>query len=142
MWWYNGKKVKSHADLHEDCTDFVYVMYFTDKCGKEYKYIGKKTVRSMRRIKPTKAQLAIRKNYVRKEVKDLPFVKYEGSSKETEGYTLTAKEILHQCSTKKAATYIEAALLFEEHAIFSDEYLNKNISGRFYDNDLEGLIDD
>jgi hypothetical protein len=51
------------------------------------------------------------------------------------------KEILYQCSTKKAATYLEAALLFHYDAIFDPKYLNSNISGTFYDNSLDGLIE-
>lgn len=138
MWIYRGKEIHSHDDLMADCTDFVYVI--TYESGK--KYIGKKTVRSLRRLKPTKAQLKIRKNYKRVEVKNLPFVDYVGSSKEVENEVVKSKEILYQCSTKKAATYIECAILFGEHAIFSDEYLNLNISGTFFDNDLEGLLED
>lgn len=136
MWMYNDKEIHSHADLHPDCTDFVYVITFTD--GR--KYIGKKTVRSIRRLKPTKKQLAIRKNYVRKELKDLPFIKYEGSSELTEGLTVDKKEILYQCSTRKAATYLETALLFEHDAILVPEFVNANIGGAYFDNDLKGLI--
>ena len=136
LWVYNGKEIRSHKDLNPECTNFVYLLEFTDNT----KYIGKKTVRSIRRIKPTKAQLAIRKNYVRKELKDPPFLDYEGSSKENKGKELKSKTILYQCSTKKAATYIETALLFEYNAIFSEEYTNKNILGKFFDNDLEGLL--
>ena len=137
MWLYKGKEVVSHEDLLPDCTNFVYEI--TYESGK--KYIGKKTVRSMRRLKPTKAQLKIRKNYKRVEMKNIPFVDYVGSSQETEGQIVVSKEILYQCSTKKAATYVECATLFAEHAIFDDEYLNLNISGTFFDNDLEGLLD-
>lgn len=134
-WIYEDKEVKSHEDLHPDCTDFVYQITYED--GR--KYIGKKRVRSIRRKKPTKAQLAIRKNYARKEMTNLPFLKYEGSH-DIEGLVITKKEILYQCSTAKAATYIESALLFELDAIFTDEYLNKNIAGVHFDNDLNGLI--
>ena len=138
MWTYNGNPIKSHDDLKPDCTDFVYLISYED--GR--KYIGKKTVKSQRKLKPTKAQLAIRKNYVRKEVVNLPFVDYVGSSKLTESLTIVSKEILHQCSTKKAATYIESALLFQYDAIFIDEYINENIGGKFFDNDLQGLLHD
>lgn len=137
LWTYRNKPVASHDDLLPECTDFVYCI--TYESGK--KYIGKKTVRSMRRLKPTKKQLAIRKNYKRVEQKDLPFVDYVGSSKETVGEVVASKEILYQTSTKKASTYIEAGILFNEDAIFGDEYLNLNISGRFFDNDLDGLLD-
>jgi len=137
VWIYKNKEVTSHEDLLPECTDFVYMI--TYKSGK--KYIGKKTCRSMRRLKPTKEQLKIRKNFKRVEMKNLPFVSYVGSSKETEGQVVDTKEILYQCSTKKAATYIEAGLLFDQNAIFSDEYLNLNISGKFFDSDLNGLLD-
>lgn len=136
-WIYKENVVNSHDDLLPECTDIVYCIYYTS--GK--KYIGKKTVRSLRRLKPTKAQLKIRKNFKRVEVKNAPFVDYVGSSKETENEVVSVKEILYQTSTKKAATYIEAGILFNENAIFSDEYLNLNISGKFFDNDLNGLLD-
>lgn len=137
MWLYKDKEIHSHDDLLPECTDFVYMITYAS--GK--KYIGKKMVKTMRRLKPTKKQLAIRKNYKRVEEKDLPFVDYVGSSKETAGQVVVSKEILYQCSTKKAATYIEAGILFNENAIFDDEYLNLNIIGKFYDNDLNGLLD-
>lgn len=137
MWLYKGKEVHCHADLISTCTDIVYCI--TYQSGK--KYIGKKSVCSMRRLKPTKEQLKVRKNFKRVELKDIPFANYTGSSKETEGEIVNQKEILYQCSTKKAATYIEAAILFAENAIFEDEYLNKNIIGKFFDSDLNGLLD-
>lgn len=136
-WIYKEKEINCHADLLPDCTDFVYRL--TYESGK--KYIGMKRVKSWRKLKPTKAQLAIRKNYKRVELVEIPFAKYTGSHKETFGQVLVSKEILYQCSTKKAATYIESAMLFGENAIFEDEYLNLNISGRFFDNDLDGLLD-
>jgi hypothetical protein len=138
MWVYKDKEIHSHDDLFPECTDIVYELLFSDGT----KYIGKKTVKSMRRLKPTKKQLAIRKNYKRIEQKNIPFINYEGSSKENDGKTLVSKEILYQCSTKKAATYIETAMLFNLGAILSDEYNNKNILGKFYDNDLDGLIEE
>lgn len=137
MWEYKTKIISSHAELLPECTDFVYCIHY--ESGK--KYIGKKCVRSMRRLKPTKEQLKIRKNYKRVELKDLPFINYTGSSKETEGEVVVKKEILYQCSAKKTATYIEAAILFEENALFDDSYLNKNISGVFFSNSLDGLLD-
>ena len=136
MWLYRGKEIHSHEDLPDSCTNIVYVI--TYESGKYY--LGKKTIRSMRRLKPTKKQLAKRKNYRRVEMKDIPFISYCGSSKETLGEVVKSKQILYLCSTKKAATYLEAAELFEHDAIFKKEFLNKNVSGRFFQNDLEGLI--
>lgn len=136
-WVFKDKKINSHEDLHPDCTDIVYEI--TYKSGKTY--IGKKAVRAMRRVKPTKAQLAVRKNYVRKELKDLPFINYEGSSDNTANEIIVSKEIVHQCSQRRTATYIEAAWLFEVNAIFNDMYLNENIQGCYFDNAMQGYLE-
>ena len=137
MWIWNDSEVHSHDELHPECTDFVYEILYTNG----QRYIGKKTVRSIRRKKPTKAQLKIRKNFVRKEMTNLPFVNYEGSHGKELGLEIEKKTILYQCSTKKAATYLEAALLFHHDAIFDPQFLNENISGRFFDSDLQGLLE-
>jgi len=134
----DGKHVHSHSDLPDNCTDIVYLLQF--ESGR--KYIGKKSVRSIRKKKPTKTQLAIRKNYSRKELTNLPFIKYTGSSKENENEVVIAKYILYYCSNKRTATYLEMAEMVLREVLFTDEYTNKNISGRFYDNSLDGLIEE
>jgi hypothetical protein len=135
-WVYKERNVENHNDLLPECTDIVYLITYVD----DRKYIGKRAVRSVRRLKPTKAQLKIRKNYVRKELTDLPFAKYEGSHG-IEGLQILKKEILYQCSTRKSSTYLESALLFEHDAIFDPMFLNLNIGGTFFDSDLKGLLD-
>lgn len=137
MWIFKGKEIYGHADLLPKCTNFVYIITYTN--GK--RYIGKKTVRSVRKKKPTKAQLRIRKNYVRKELTDLPFLKYEGSHGNADNMVIESKEIFYQCSDKKAATYIETVFLFHYNVLFDDNFLNENISGTFFDNSLEGLLE-
>lgn len=127
------REVHGHADLDPACTDIVYKILYTNGQA----YIGKKAVRAMRKYPPLKG-----KKRCRRKMKDLPFVNYEGSHEDAEGLTIEAKYILYQCSTRKASTYLEAALLFEYDAILGDEYLNKNISGKFFANDLNGLIYD
>lgn len=137
MWVYKNKNVESHEDLHPDCVEIVYEI--TYESGK--KYIGKKSVRSMRRLKPTKKQLAVRKNFKRVELKNIPFVNYEGSSEETKDEIVSKKEILYQCSNKRTSTYIELGLIITCDALVSDDYLNKNALGKFFDNCLDGLIE-
>lgn len=132
-WKYRGKKIESHDDLHPECTDIVYVIKFTN--GKYY--IGKKCVRGIRRKPPLKG-----KKRNRRVMTNIPFVKYQGSSEDVKELTPADKNILYQCKSKKAATYLEAMLLFEHDAVLKDEYLNSNISGTFYSNSLEGLIRD
>ncbi len=130
MWEYKGKPVVSHDDLLDDCTDIVYEITYTD--GR--KYIGKKAVKGWRTLPPLKG-----KKRKRKVLKNLPFINYEGSHEEN--LTIEKKEILFQCSARKASTYLECALLFHYNAIFDENYLNQNISGKFFDNDLNGLLD-
>lgn len=136
MWKFGEQVITSHNDLHPDCSYIVYVLHYENG----QKYIGKKSVRTVRRLKPTKKQLEMRKNYVRKEMVNIPFIGYEGSLDKTDCPKLVSKEILHQCSNKRTATYMEVANLFASNALFSDEYLNKNIGGVYFDNALDGLI--
>lgn len=131
MWLWNGQPVETHDDLHPDCSDFVYIIEYTNG----QKYIGKKTIKSIRKKPPLKG-----KKRCRRILTKHPFVNYEGSMAKGLGLEIKHKIIIYQCSTKKAATYLETALLFESNAIFEDEFLNKNISGVFYDNDLNGLL--
>lgn len=132
MWIYKGKEVHCHDDLEEGCTDFVYWIEYTN--GQNY--IGKKTVRSIRKKPPLKG-----KKRNRRILTNLPFVDYKGSHEGSKDLEIKSKEILYQCTTKKAATYLEAALMFHHDAIFDPNFLNVNIIGKFFDNDLKGLIE-
>jgi len=136
-WLYKDKIINGHSDLHPDCTDIVYLLTYEDGT----KYVGKKTIASIRRIKPTKAQLAIRKNYVRKELKKLSFLKYEGSSLENKDKVLVEKRILHQCGDKRSATYMELVEIITREALFIKEYNNKNALGAFFDNVLDNYLE-
>ena len=136
MWTYKDKDILSHNDLPEGTMEIVYLITYDD--GK--KYLGKKTVRSNRRVPPTKAQLAIRKNYKRIELKDIPFDKYKGSSKLTVKMKVVSKEIIYCCSSKRTSSYIETRELMSRRAIEGDEYVNANITGKYFDNCLDGLI--
>lgn len=131
MWLFNGEEIRTHEDLLPDCKNIVYIIKYTD--GR--KYIGKKTVRSVVKRPP----LAGKKRN-RRVMTNHPFANYEGSHDKPEGIEIESKIILYQCATKTAATYLETALLIHHNAIFTDEYLNKNIGGTFYDNVLDGLL--
>lgn len=132
MWMYKGKEIHGHKDLLPECTDFVYIINYENG----QRYIGKKAVRAIRKRPPLKGKKRNRRLLV-----DLPFVNYEGSCEITIDSKIKSKEILYQCSTRKASTYLEAALLFHHDAIFDPKYLNENIMGKFFDNDLKGLIE-
>ena len=128
-WVHNGKEIRSHDDFTNDVIGFIYCITYTN--GQQY--IGKKLVRSYVRVAPTKAQLAIRKNYKRMEWKNKPFANYNGSSKNTSGLTITKKEIIELCSSKIDLTYCETKWLFRFDVLFNDIFLNDNIGGKFFD---------
>ena len=131
MWTYKGNEINGHDDLDPTCTDFVYVITYDD--GRMY--IGKKAVRAMRKYPPLKG-----KKRSRRKLKDLPFMKYKGSHEQAANLTPVTKEIIYQCSQRKAATYMEMYLLVESNAIFSQRFINENISGTFFSNSLREWI--
>lgn len=133
VWTYKGKEINGHADLHPECTDFVYMIKYDD--GRFY--IGKKAVRAVRKYPPLKGY-----KRCRRKMKNLPFVKYQGSHELAADLVPVEKEIMYQCSQRKAATYMEMHMLVEHNAIFRENYLNENISGVFFRNSLDGLIID
>ena len=127
-WTHNSKDILSHDDLTSDVVGFIYCIKYKD--GR--RYIGKKLIRSARRVKPTKAQLAIRKNYKRVEMVDLPFVNYEGSTKNSVGLEVQNKIILELCSDKINLDYCERKWLIHYDVLNSDKYLNDNIGGTYF----------
>lgn len=127
-WIHNGKEMLSHDDFTLDVVGFVYcITYDNNK-----KYVGKKLIRSELRLKPTKEQLAIRKNYKRVEMKNKPYVNYAGSSKNTDGLRIVSKEILELCSDKLNLSYAETKWLMRLDVLCDDMYLNENVSGTYY----------
>lgn len=152
MWNYKDKQIKSHDDLPYNCTHIIYCIYYTDNT----KYIGYKTVRTTKELplllngkeRPNRVDTKNRnKNGKRVTMEvvsvDKPFVNYEGSSEENKGKTISHKEILLMTSSKRTATYLEVRELMRAGAIEPDtEYNNKNINRLWFDNCLEGLIND
>lgn len=128
-WTYRGYKV---TELSPEIRGFVYIIYFTNG----QKYIGSKVVRSDRRIKPLKS---MRSNAVRRVTRESKWREYEGSSKLTEGLTIKTKVITHLCTDKRSMTYLEQKELFAVDAAVNDEFVNKNIGGKFFSNCLDGL---
>ena len=131
-WTHNGKEMLSHGDFTSDTVGFIYRIIYDDN----REYIGKKLIRSNRKLKPTKKQLAIRKNYKRVERIDLKFTDYEGSSKNTVGLIISKKEIIELASSNRQLTYLESKTLFQLNVLEDDRFLNQNILGRFFKGNL------
>ena len=128
-WNYKGYDVN---DLPEEVVGFVYCIYYTDGTM----YVGKKLVRSERKKKPLKG---MRSNAKRMVMTEHDWRSYEGSSKLVEGKTILTKVILHLCTNQRSMTYLETKELFVREAIESKVYLNENISGKWFDNCLDGV---
>ena len=126
-WIYKGIEL---PDAEPTSYGFVYMIRYTDGTF----YYGKKAMWSTVRMKPTKAQLAIRKNYKREVTKESKWRSYEGSTASSKGKTIHSKHILGFAVSKSHLSYMEYALLFDENVLFDDQCLNSNIGGKFYDN--------
>lgn len=139
-WKYNGKYIDSVEQMPADAWGFVYMI--TTEDGK--KYIGKKTLYSVRKRKFGKKEAAKvtdkRKKLYEMVKKESNWKKYTGSNKELNediengiGYT---KEILHFADRKKQLSYLETKELFVREVLESHtNYYNSNISGTFYKKD-------
>ena len=127
-WTYNNKEVTGHSFFDESIIGFVYGIKYTDGTY----YVGKKLIKSLVKVKPTKAQLAIRKNYKRMEWKNKPFLKYVGSSDKTKHLVIKEKKILELCSDKINLTYCEQKWLMRLDVLCDERYHNDCIGGKFW----------
>lgn len=128
FWYYNDVKI---TDLHEDIVGFVYIIHYLDNTS----YIGKKLVRSYRKKKPLKG---MRLNARRMVLTEHKWKDYEGShgvDKE-----IVSKHILHMCTNKMTLTWMEIREMVDRRVLTDDKYLNKNISGKWYNNCEDGLF--
>lgn len=135
-WLYQGKQLNK---LPDGVIGFVYCIYYTNN----KKYIGKKLAVSERKKPLGKKELALQTDGRLKKHKHVTietnWQSYNGSTKESEGLTILSKVITHLCTNKMSLTYLEASEMIKNDVLFRDDYLNKNILGKFYDNALDGL---
>lgn len=159
-WLYQGKELLVKP---EGMFGFIYLITYTN--GKKYigqkKFCSELTVPALingevrpnsirihKRRNLTQVQLANRTTaQIRKKVKSglVPFdivskeskwQSYKGSSKDVKDLKIASKEILHLVPTKRNITYMEAKALFMHNAIEAEDYLNANILGKFFRDNL------
>lgn len=135
MWLYEGKPIESIEDMPEGTFGFIYEVTHIPT-GK--KYIGKKQLMMNRTLPPLKGQ-----KRKRKVVKEGDWKTYYGSQSEIkqlvkEGSSLDfSKKIITFVPSKKLLTYYELKILFAKGVIEPEsDYLNDNISGRFFRKDF------
>ena len=135
MWLYKDKEINSIEDMPADTFGFVYLVTHTPS-GK--KYLGKKQLISNRTLPPLKGQ-----KKKRKIQKESDWKTYYGSQaeiktlvKEAESMLEFQREIRIFVSTKKLLGYYENKLLYAYDVLENDEWLNNNISGKYFRKDF------
>ena len=135
MWLYKNKEINSIEDMPIDTFGFVYLVTHTPS-GK--KYLGKKQLIANRTLPPLKGQ-----KKKRKIQKESDWKTYYGSQaeiktlvKESQDMLEFVREIRIFVSTKKLLGYYENKLLYAYDVLENDEYLNNNISGKYFRKDF------
>ena len=143
-WLYKGKEINEIADLPKNAYGFVYKT--THITGQ--KYIGKKSLMYNRKKKLTKKELleyAGKKGRTPTHIrvqKESDWKTYYGSHHfikemlKTGSENEFAREILEIAYNKKELTYLECKYQFMLGVIESNEWLNDNILGKFFDKDF------
>lgn len=123
-WYYEGCEV---TELPEGYEAFVYLLTFEDGTM----YIGKKVFYSIRRVK---VKGKMRRTVVKKES---DWETYNSSSEVVKdklkaGHKLVGRDIIHLCTTRGEATYLEIKEMFIRDVLCNLKYLNLNIAARFF----------
>lgn len=131
-WIYQGKEMLSLEDFPEGAIGFIYeIKNLTN--GK--KYIGRKILKSTRKLKPLKG--AKRKRTI---IKDSGWKEYTGSCEELNADIakgdIIEKHIEKICFSKKQMSYYELKYQMIREVLESDAYYNGNIAGKYHRRDL------
>ena len=135
MWYYKGEEFTS--EMIGDYIGFVYVI--TDLSNNK-KYIGKKLLKSKRKLPPLKG-----KTRKRTVVKESDWQDYFGSSDlvksliEEHGRENFHREILHLCMTKGELSYLELKEQMEREVLLNDEYYNGIIQVKIHRSHVKNL---
>lgn len=143
MSWLYNKKVFTDKMIPKNAHGFLYMISLTVD-GKKMFYVGKKNFYSVRNVKLGKRALAARKDKrgsKKKRVEKLSYQNYYSSNdvikKAVKGGIKVKREILKICYSKIELTYEETKELFVLDVLNKNNYLNNNILGRFYRNNIK-----
>ena len=123
-WTYKGEKYNPTFPI--DSYGFIYKLIYDD--GKMY--IGKKSFWRLKTLQPLKGKKRKRRSMVESDWR-----KYEGSSKEIpKEVKLISKEIIEFANGKQHLSYLEEKYLHSVGIPINENFYNKNIAGRYFDN--------
>lgn len=137
-WVYNGKSIDSIEQLPKSSYGFVYLITISLD-GKELYYIGRKNLKTVRKVKLGKKELA--------QIKDKRLKKYKVVEKESDWKTYTGsnkalsaiitqygaeklkmkKEILEVCFSELELKWKEVKQIICSGAMESTQYFNDNV---------------
>jgi len=136
LWLFENKEFDPADSRIDELAGFVYCITDLNN-GK--KYVGKKTLWSIRRLKPLKGKTRKR---IKKAQSD--WMKYYGSNEEVkllvenDGGERFKREIIRLCKTKGLMNYYEAKEQFDREVLFSDEYYNEFIGCKIHSKHVRG----
>ena len=135
QWTWQGKPFTS-----DDIGDYIGFVYVSTDLSNNKKYVGKKTFKSKRKLRPLKGKTRKRTKIVESDWQD-----YYGSSAEVKelveqnGKENYKREILHLCHKKGEMGYLEAKEQFDRNVLLDDTYYNGIINCKIHRSHVQGL---
>ena len=134
-WQYNDKDVSEQTPPNK-FYGFVYELILKDGS----RYIGKKAMWNTTKKKLTQKEVAAMTNRREKKwkfiTKESDWRRYTSSSKLFGSREVTQKVIVELALSKRHLTYLETKYMFQRNVLEDSRYLNLNISGRYYRDNL------
>lgn len=130
-WYYQGKEFTS-----EDIGDYIGFVYLITNLVTGRKYIGKKLLKTNRRIRRKTGRK------VRRQIKESDWKEYYGSNDELKedvkkyGKENFKREILHLCKTKGECSWYELKEQVERNVLLSEDYYNVWVMARIHSGHL------
>jgi len=129
-WLYRGEIFDA-----KNIKDFVGFVYLITYIPTKRKYVGKKNFWSLRKDRKTG----------RRKTKESDWKNYFGSCDQLKedikqfGEDKFVREILYLCPHKKSMSFYEVMEQFKRNVIFSDEYYNTNIEGKYFSAEVDNI---
>lgn len=127
-WIYQGQEVTS-----EMLANYAGFVYCIEDLETNKLYIGKKFIWSRRKVKGKTRRQRFESDW------KVYYSSHEGLKKEAKTNPLRFKRvILHLCTSEGEVNFKEVEEQFKRNVLYTDTYLNDNISGRWFKKNVMG----